>query len=985
MTVRRSIALLLLCLVFDLGRGVSQPAGDPSELEDFKLIFSHPAVGRVYVGSLYDYTQNRFYIPVVEIFDRLDIRYQRGEKATLLEGIFLLGGKPYRMDFDKRTIQLGETTHPIGADGMFMGATDYYLSPEAFEQVFDMRFEVSLSTLSIRLDTPHQMPVAERKQREQRQATLDRNYYDQATFPMRYPRRRDVLSGGFLDYQVSTAGDVGNPSRNMAFVMTGAAHVLGGGLQGTMTGSYDPVFGLTQKTDQFRWRYALDPNPWLTDVTVGQIGTKGLQNDRILGVSLTNEPIESRQIYGTYLVDGRTDPESEVELYLNNTLVDFTTADGNGYYRFDLPLRYGTTRLETRIITPNGELRVRDREIQVPFVFLPEGTASYNIEAGKLDKQIGFEDDDAFAMHGNVGYGVTSWLTTRLGLDHQTRPGEVPQVYGVASARVFGSYLVNMDVVPSAFYKAQTNVVFPTSHSLSLAYTYFDGTSRYNRQGAKHQISTSAYAPFGFLSSGLRAGAETFVYDTQSLVRFSSDLFTRIGRLNVRFNYRDQLTLRSQGQDWAGGQLRTSVTYSLMRGPSVPAPLRGTFLRATTTHDVRQKQIRQIEGQLSRSIGRTGRFTLGVSQLLPQGVTIAQVGLNLDLGGKARSSSDYRGQRQSHQYRQSIRGSVGLDARNGFVQLTDRQQVGGGAMTVTLFVDNSGSGTYEPENGDELIPHNAVRLDRSAQAQVDSDGRVRLTQLQSFHTYNLEINRRALPHPMLVAGVDPFSFVVDPHQFKPIEIPFYRSGVIDGQVGVLRDSLIAGQGGLRLYLNGLDREYAETIRSFQGGGFYAMDVPPGRYTLQVDPSQLDFLGLEPRDGILEFKVESMATGHYLDGLQIVLIPKQTEQIPAPLTDMTLMAGLMTDLLEAKSLYLRAQNELFLGNFAAARNAIDQSLRLFESDHGLALKGSIEYVLGNRTEAMRLWIQAKERNPGIALPDTAVLDYILQSNRILLPR
>jgi tetratricopeptide (TPR) repeat protein len=238
---------------------------------------------------------------------------------------------------------------------------------------------------------------------------------------------------------------------------------------------------------------------------------------------------------------------------------------------------------------------------------------------------------------------------------------------------------------------------------------------------------------------------------------------------------------------------------------------------------------------------------------------------------------------------------------------------------------------------------------------------------------------------MLVEGIDPFSFVSDPHQFKPIEIPFYRSGVIDGQVGILRDSLFAGQSGLRLYLQGVDRDYAETIRSFQGGGFYAMDVPPGRYTLQVDPAQLEFLDVEPRDSLLQFTVLSKADGHYLEGLQMMLVPRQRTPIEAPVPDMTLLAGLIGDIQEAKTMYLKAQEELFRGNFPAARNAIDRSLRLFESDYGIALKGSIEYMLGNRTEAMRIWNQARERNPGISLPDTKVLDYILQSNRILLPR
>jgi len=963
-------------------------AQSQADVEDFKLIFSHPAVGRVYVGSLYDYQRNRFFLPVVELFNRLEIRYQRGSGRNILEGIFLTGGETYTMDFDRRTIRLGRNTYTFGSDDMFVGATDYYLSPQVFQTVFDMFFDVSLQTLGIRLETPHTMPLAERKQRESRQSELVRNgtQMGQQGFPLRFPKRRDLFQTGFLDYQVSTVGSFDDPTRNLAYTFTGAAHVLGGGLQGTLAGSYDAILGVTQKADQVSWRYAMNPNPWLTDVTIGQIGTKGLQNERVMGLSITNEPVEPRQIYGTYQVDGRVDPESDVELYMNNTLIDFTTADANGYYRFDVPLRYGTSRLQTRIITPNGELRVRDQEFQVPFVFLPVGTVSYNAEAGRIDSQIGIDDEEAFAMHGNVGIGITDWLTARVGTDHQTRPGEVPKPYAVASARLLGSYLVNIEAVPDAFYKAQTAVVFPTSHSLAVAYTYFDGESRYNRQDALHQVSGSAYLPVRILNAGIRGSAEGFVFDNRSAWRLSSDVFTRVGRLNLRVNYSEQVSFLPEGRQWSGGLMRSSATVSMPKGSGFAGLFGGAFVRTSTTYDIRRKELRQVDGQLSQSVGRTGRFTLGVSHLMPQGITLAQVGLNLDLGGKARSSTDYRGRKNQHQYRQSVRGSIGLDSRNTHLMFTDRAQVGGGASTITLFVDNSGSGTYEPDKGDELLPYNAIRLDRSALARVDRDGRVRLTQLQSYHTYNLEVNRRALPNPLLVPGVDLFSFVADPHQFKPIEIPFYRTGVIDGVVGMRRNGAFDGIGGLRLLLTGLDRDYTETIHSFQEGGFYAMDIPPGRYTLQADTSQLAFLDAIQLGGAITVTVESRPNGHYLEGIQVVLVPIEDSVEPAPeaINEMEnrVLAAILADANEAMALYLEAQEKLFGGNLPDARDAINRSLRLFESDHGIALKGSIEYMLGNRNEALRLWQDARRRNPRIELPDTDVLDYLLRNMRNL---
>lgn len=966
------------------GTSGSRFESDDTDIDDMVLTFSYSTVGRVYIDAMYDYRENRFLLPVMELFSRLEINYTADGPLGLLEGTFLVGGESYRMNFADRTITLGGDTYEYDADRMMVGETEYYLDPEIFREVFDMTFEVNMSTLSARLSTPHTMPVTERRERDQARRNIEERSFERTMHPLRFDRERRLLGGGFADYQISTTGEITDPSRAFLFSALGGAHLLGGALQGNVTGRHTEEGDLSVTTNNLRWRYGLDPNPWLTEILAGQISTQGPQGQRVRGAAVTNEPIESRQLYGTFIVDGRTDPDSEVELFLNNNLLDFAVADQLGYYRFEVPLRYGTSRLQTRVYTPDGELRTRDREIQVPFSFLPRGTASYNVQAGMSENSALAAEDDYIAAHGNVGYGLTRWLTARMGADYSGDVDSEPLVYGSATARLFGSYLINTEFVPNAFYRAQSSIVFPSSRSISLSYTWFDGASRFNRQRAEHQINTSIYTPLPLLNAGFRVGADHLQFDGRSRTRLTSDLFTRVGRINLRLNYRDQLIGEQESYRLTGGQLRASATYSISRNGSIPAPLRGTFLRGSVIYNMEREEIQQTDVQLSRGLGSSGRFTLGVSHVLPTGMTSAQLGLNLDLGGRSRSSTDLRTRSGVHTYRQTLRGSVGVDGSNRYMQISDRQQAGGSAATVTLFVDNSGSGTYEPDEGDEMLPYNAVRLDRSSRSSVGRDGRVRLTQLQSFYRYNLEVNRRAIPNPMLVPAYDSFSFISDPNRYKDIEIPFYRTGVIEGHVFVLSNGEREGRGGLRLHLTGKDNDFKETIRTFHGGGFYAMDIPPGRYTVEVDPVQLDFLGVVAREDNMTFTVEALADGHFLDGLEVVLVPEEElEPDEIPLADREaakrVEAEIIADLQQAFRYFNEAQENLFNGQFAEARNKVERSLNLFESDHAIALKGSVEYMLGNRDDAVRLWNEANERNPSIPLPDTEILDEILNNN------
>lgn len=158
-----------------------------------------------------------------------------------------------------------------------------------------------------------------------------------------------------------------------------------------------------------------------------------------------------------------------------------------------------------------------------------------------------------------------------------------------------------------------------------------------------------------------------------------------------------------------------------------------------------------------------------------------------------------------------------------------------------------------------------------------------------------------------------------------------------------------------------------------------MDIPPGRYTLEVDPGQLDFLGLVPFDGITEFEIRSLADGDFVEDINIILVPPGEAFVPVTaegLLEEALFNELRTELQDAIRNYVLAQQLIYTQDFRAALRAIDASLRIFETDHALALKGTVLYLLGDREEARRHWRRANERNPDILIPNTELLDLMM---------
>lgn len=961
---------------FTASAGSMAAADSRTEQEEFLLTFSHPGIGRVYVTALYDYRNDIVKLPFVELFDRLEIGYDLSGR-NLITGIFLLGGDQYRINLAYQTIRLGGRVHSFDADDLTIGETDYFFTTEIFEKVFDMAFTVNMNALSLSLNTPHTMPVEERRRREQMRSRMAEHTFAREYYPIRYGRQHDIMRLGFLDYNLGISGVVDQGTPGFSYQGIGGIGIFGGDLQGSYTGRYTSSGGWTGDATNIRWRYGIRDQALISEIQAGQVGTRGLSGYRVTGITLSNDPIEPRQHHGTHIVEGSADPDSEVELYINNNLIDFTVADAMGYYRFEVPVRYGTTRLRTQIYSPDGGLQIRERELQVPFSFLPKGVASYNIQAGYTDSRADPLVSEQIAGHADIGYGITPWLTSRIGMDYLESDDGLPFLYGSASARFFGNYLVNADIAPGAFYRAQSSVIFAGMRSISLNYTHYDGTTRFNRQGAANQISGNIYSsvPFPLIDLGVRVGADRVSFSESSQTRFNSDFFTRISRVNLRFNYRSIIYSNNDATTRDGGQLRGAATYTLSRSRSMPVIFRGITFRLNATYDLEQEEFRQADFQLSRNLMRNGRFTFSALHIFPSSITSFQAGINLDLGGRMRSSTDYRTQQGQHAYRQNIRGSVGLDDRNRYFHLSDRTNVGRGAASVILFIDNNNSGTFD--EGDEILPYPAVRLDRSSRISVGNDGILRLTQLHSYYRYNMEINRRAIPNPLLVPAVDKFSFISDPNQFKQIEIPFYRSGVIDGTVFIEKYEEKEGQGGLRLFLKGLDNDYRDVIRTFYGGGFYAMDIPPGKYSLEVDPAQMEFLNVNYKEERASFEVRALAEGDFVQDIEIVLLSDD------PLTRDELIArreylerytvNLRDKLRLALNSFKKSQDAFYEGNFRQAMHHINQSLELFETDYGIALKGTITYVLGDFRGAVDLWNKANRRNPDIRIPDMGLLD------------
>ena len=140
----------------------------------------------------------------------------------------------------------------------------------------------------------------------------------------------------------------------------------------------------------------------------------------------------------------------------------------------------------------------------------------------------------------------------------------------------------------------------------------------------------------------------------------------------------------------------------------------------------------------------------------------------------------------------------------------------------------------------------------------------------SYRTYYAEIEQEFLPDPMLAPAGNKFSFIADPNRYKLIEIPLYRTGVIEGKVTLCEKEGDRNIGGVRLMVKGINRDYQKIIKTFADGTFYCMGILPGDYSLEVDPVQLGIMNAASSPQRIEFRVKTKAEGDFINNLKFKL-------------------------------------------------------------------------------------------------------------------
>ena len=821
----------------------STGSGNPDEEEGYEpeemyLNFNYGGVISTLLTCYYD--GDRTYIPLQDFLNILQIN--NTQSGNVVSGYYMYSANYYEINIASHEMTYKGNTITFSKNDILEVGGQIFIDPSALEKGFDMEIVVDLAELSLGLYTENTPPIMVKMEREMlREAMLEGESEKEA--PLLFKRKKNWLRGEFLDYFLSSSYGKGTTPTH-SYSLTSGTELMGGDLNINFSGTH------TSLADQFdydvNWRYVFGDNKLLNQVLLGtKLQSRGIDQHSFKGISLTNAPFDVDENFGSYVLIDNTIPLSDVELFINNQLVAYTQADENGNYRFDIPLTYGSNTVELKIYSPDGQLIENNRRIQVPFDYLPENDLQYYVNFGERS------DTKDLVYHGSLAYGVTSWLTNRAGVDFTSTDGFFtnPVFFNSLSARITDNYLFNYTLAPDLYHRLQMNAQFFDLQSVGLRYSKYKQNKIYNIRNLEEDIELTAGLPFNVFDTRMGLQLQGLYEKMPDSKVYKMDVGTNFTLLNfspsINFAYSEEQT-----------DFSTSVRKEVRFGLSTPVAflngffpelMSGKYLNTTLKYDAVNHNFSSAKLTYSSNITNNARIEFNYNKDFVYDFSSFNVVFKYEFPFVVTNTiADDRS------VIFNVHGTLGYDNVNENIFTSKRQSVGTGGVAFRMFQDENGNGKFD--DGEKIVDDVDLKFTNNVSMERNDEGILMASELSPYHKYEVEINPLSGKDPFLQPKFDRFALVTDPNQIKLVEIPFYFSQEVYGNVVAHKNGAEIPLPGVKIHIKGEEMEEEKIITSYNDGSIYYLGLLPGKYTAYVSPSMIDKLGAESDPTSIDFEL-----------------------------------------------------------------------------------------------------------------------------------
>ena len=836
-----------------LSIGFLFPAGlsaqnNPENYEEITVLLSIEGLQGYEINAVF--AEDQVYVSVAELFQFLKISNKTSLNYDSVSGFFLNESNLYLIDAGNKTIKMGSQLFSFGKEEIFRDETGLYLRTDVYGKAFGLNLNFNFRNLELELETIHELPVLRELRLEQMRKNINR-ISGIAEADTTLKRQYHLYRGTMIDWSLISTQSPGTITDTRASLGFGS-EIFGG--EANVLLNYSNKQGFDGKQQQYRWRWANNDKKIVKQVSAGKIPSRAISSiyAPLVGATVSNTPTTYRKTFGSYTLSDYTEPGWTVELYINNVIVDYTTADPSGFFSFEVPLVYGSSAVTLRFYGPWGEERIKEQTINIPYNFLPVGKTEYTLTGGVVR-----DSSNSTYMKGETYYGLHRNITIGGGVEYlsSVTTGEaMPFITG--SARFLKYFLANAEYTYGVRTKALLSYRLPSNLTIEIDYTKYEKGQKAISFNYLEERKASLSIPLRINSFRLYSRL-SYKQNVLPEVTYSTTeiLFSTYFR-GVSANFSGYANWLGDGKPY----IYSNLTLGFKLG-------RGATFRPQIQYDFSNQQIISYKAELEKSFMQKAYLALGYEENRRSDFRSLELTFRYDLPF-AQTSASTRMINKDFVATESARGSLAFGSGNGYVHTDNRSVTGRAGFMLEPFLDLNHNG--KRDSNERLASGLNIQMNGGRVIARDRDTLIRIMELEPFTNYYLEIDDNGFENISWQIDAKILNVYTDPNQFKIIPIPIKVMGEANGLVYINTGKALRGQG--RMLINFYDstgKIVSKTLTE-PDGYFNYLGFAPGKYTARPDSAQMHRLGVTADPEFYDFEIHPMEIGDIVDDLMFTM-------------------------------------------------------------------------------------------------------------------
>lgn len=848
------IFLILLFFAILMPKGIKAQNSD-TDYEEIQIFLAVQGVGGFDITAIYK--DDQIYLPINDLFQCLKINQKISEYNDTISGFFLTENNKYYISQPGRTLFMGGKQIQLTEKELISSeSSNFALRIDQYGKLFGLDCRFNFSSLSVELKTSHELPVIKELRLEQMRKNISR-LRGEITVDTTYQRRYHMFRGGMADWAVYSNQSSGGTTETRAMLGLGA-EFLGG--ETNIELNYSSVSHFDQRQQQYHWRWANNNTKLAKQIIVGKIASRSIASiySPLIGTVITNTPSTYRRSFGSYTMSDFTEPGWTVELYINNVIVDFTTADASGFFKFDIPLVYGSSNVLLKFYGPWGEERLKEQNINVPFNFLPSGEMQYTIAGAMVQ-----DTNHSVFTRGEVNYGVTRHITLGGGFEYLssiTSGPSIPFVNG--SAQLFNNFLLNGEYAYGVRTKALMSYSLPSNFVFEVDYTKYALEQKAITFNYLEERKVKVSIPFSIkkLKAYSRLSyAQNILKETSySTVEATISTFFK----GVSANFTGNANWLANYDPYIYGNLGLGFRF-----------FRTLSFRPQVQYDFSNKSMIYTKVELENNFSPRCNLSLVWENNIRNDINSIELTFRYDFSF-AQVSLNTRISKNNITTGQNARGSFAFGSGNNHIIADRRTMVGRTGLTVIPYLDINNN-NHRDEN-EPITTGMNIRINGGRILPGTGDSIIRILDLEPFASYMLEFNDTQFDNIAWQIKDKTISILMDPNQFKLLEIPIKVMGEINGMIYMKTGSKLRSQGRVQINIFDANGNFIAKTQSESDGYYNYLGLGPGKYYAEIDSMQLSRLKAIAEPDRTEFEIQPSENGDIIDNIEFTLIKQLSE-------------------------------------------------------------------------------------------------------------